>query len=156
MKPDYDIEANRLAKAVDIAIESFSLYPPKNFTKENLNHFINVYSGWKNSILNPEPKFRKITSLKYHIQDVFTYFQEGSGDAVEHFWKELAVQNLGYVREDKLRKIINRGIIKGRIEYDLVTDSIVSAQQVGRITEQEANQLSEMLGQFETKSKKKK
>jgi len=154
MKLDYDVESKRLARAVDIAIDSFCRYPPKDYTKENLDHTINVYSEWKNSILNPEPKFRKIASLKYHIQDVFTYFQEGSGEAVEQFWKEIAIENLGYVRVDRLGKIIDRGIIKGRIEYELVQDSLISAQQVGRITEKEAKQLSEMLGRFESKGRK--
>lgn len=156
MRQDYETEAIKLAKAVDIAIDSFTKYPPKDFTKENVDHFVNVYSEWKDSILNPEPKFRKIASLKYHIQDVFTYFQEGGGEAVEHFWRQLAKENLGYVREDKLRKIIDRGKIKGRIEYELVIDSLVVAEQDGRITTQEAKQLSEMIGEFETRGKKKK
>ena len=65
-------------------------------------------------------------------------------------------ENLGYVREDKLRKILDRGKIKGRIEYELVIDSIVVAEQEERITKQEATQLSEMIGEFETRRKNKK
>ncbi|EMS32935.1 hypothetical protein C943_00942 [Mariniradius saccharolyticus AK6] len=156
MKKDYDTEAIKLAKAVDIAIDSFTKFPPKDFTKENLDHVVKVYSEWKNSILNPEPKFRKIASLKYHIQDVFTYFQESGGEAVEYFWRLLDKENLGFTREDKLRKIIDRGKIKGLIEYDLVVDSIVAAEQEKRISRQEANQLSKMLGEFESRKQKKK
>lgn len=156
MRPDYDTEANKLAKAVDIAIDSFIKYPPQDFTKENVDHFVKTYSEWKESILNPEPKFRKIASLKYHIQDVFTYFQEASGQTVEYFWKQLDNENLGYVREDKLRKILSRGKIKGYNEYTLVVDSIVVAEQEKRITKQEAQQLAEMLGEFELRGKKKK
>jgi len=84
---------------------------------------------------------------------VFTYFQEAAGDAVEYFWRQLAQENLGYVREDKLRKILAREKIRGRIEYELVIDSLVAAQQGGRITEQEAKQLNEMIGKFETQAK---
>lgn len=156
MRQNYDTEAIKLAKAIDIAIDSFTKYPPKDFTKENLDHFVNVYSLWKESILNPEPKFRKIASLKYHLQDVFTYFQEGAGEAVEHFWKQLDKENLGYVREDKLRRVIDRGKIKGRIEYDLVVDSIVASEQVRRITLEETKLLSKMLSEFESQGRKKK
>jgi len=156
MKLDYDTEALKLAKAIDIAIYSFCKYPPEDFTNEHLDHFVNIYSGWKASILNPEPEFRKSTSLNYHIRNVLTIFQEGSGEAVEHFWQQLSKENLGYVREDKLRKIINRGKIRGRIEYELVVDSIIAAQQEKRITEAEVKKLSKMLGEFELRGKKKK
>jgi hypothetical protein len=154
MRQDYNTEALKIAKAIDIAIDAFTKYPPKDFTKENIDHVVNVHYEWKNSILNPEPKFRKIASLKYHIQDVFTYFQEGAGETVEYFWRQLAKENLGYAREDKLRKIIDRGKIKGRIEYGIVIDSIIAAEQEKRITKQEAKRLSEMLGEFESGRKK--
>lgn len=156
MRQDYNTEAIKLAKAVGIAIDSFIKYPPKEFTKENVDHVVKVYSDWKDSILNPEPKFRKIVSLKHHVQNVFTYFQESGGEAVEYFWKLLDKENLGYTRKDKLRKIIERGKIKGRTEYDLVVDCMVAAEQAKRITAQEANQLSEMLGKFESQTTKKK
>jgi hypothetical protein len=112
MKQDCDTEAKRLEMEVDIAIESFTQYPPKDFTKENLDQMIRIYAEWKYSILHPAPKFKKIASLKYHIQDVFTHFQEGTGATVEHFWAQLTQKNLGYTRENKLRKIITRGKIK--------------------------------------------
>lgn len=156
MRKDYDTEAIKLAKAVDIAIDSFIKFPPKDFTKENVDHFVNLYSKWKNSVINPEPKFRKIASLKFHIQDVFTYFQESDGEAVEHFWRQLGKENLGFTREDKLRKIIRRGKIMELIEYDLVVDSMSAAEQEKRITRQEAKLLSEMLGEFESRKQKKK
>lgn len=156
MRQDYDTEAIKLAKAVDNAIDSYSKYPPKGFTQENLDFVVNLHYEWKNSFLNPEPKFRKIASLNYDIQAVFTYFQEGAGEAVAYFWEQLTKENLGYVREDKLRKILDRGKIKGRIEYELAIDSIVAAEQVGKITKLEAIQLSEMIGGFETRRERKK
>ncbi|MBK6398413.1 MAG: hypothetical protein IPF75_09140 [Bacteroidetes bacterium] len=156
MRQNYETEAIKLAKAVDIAIDSYTKYPPKGFSQENLDHVVNLHYEWKNSILNPEPKFKKLASLKFEIQNVFTYFQEGTGDTVEYFWRQLSKENLGYVREDKLRKILDRGKIKGRIEYELVIDSIVVAEQEERITKQEATQLSEMIGEFETRRKNKK
>ena len=154
MRQDYETEAIKLAKAIDIAIDSFNKYPPKDSKKENLDHIISVYYEWKDSILNPEPKYKKIASLKYSVQDVFTYFQEALGETVEYFWRQIAKENLGYIREDKLRKILIRGKIKGRIEYELAIDSVVVAEQDGRITEQESKQLSKIIEEFEAREKK--
>jgi hypothetical protein len=154
MKPNYDIEAIKLSKAIDIAIDSYSKFPPKDFTQANIDHVVNLHHEWKNSVLNPEPQFRKIGSLKYQIENIFTFFQEGTGEAVEYFWRQLANEDLGYVRVDKLRKIIDRGKIKGRIEYEFVVDQIVAAEQCARITREESLKLSNMLGDFETGKKK--
>ena len=155
-KKDYQSESIRLSKVIDIAVSAFKKHRPKDFTKDNVDHCINVYEGFKNNALNPEPKFKKLASLKYIEQDTFTFFKEGNGETVEYFWQQIAKENLGYIREDKLRKIIERGKIKGRIEYELVIDSIVAAEQEERITKQEAKQLSEMIGEFESRGKKKK
>lgn len=84
---------------------------------------------------------------------MFTYFQEGNGETVEYFWQQLSKENLGYLREDKLLKIISRGKIKGRLEYDLVIDNLVAAQQDGRITEHEAKQLNKMIDVYESREK---
>lgn len=92
--------------------------------------------------------------MKYTIENVFTLFQEGVGEAVEFFWKQVGKEELGYVREDKLRKVIERGKIKGRLEFDYVTDTVIVAKQEGRITEAEASQLVSMLGDFESRKRK--
>ena len=152
-KKIYEDEAIKLSKAIDIAIEAFEKYPAEIFTEENLKHFINCYRERKDFALNPEPKFRKIASLKYLIDDVFIYFQESNGKDVEYFWKQIKEQNLDYVREDKLWKIIKRGKIKNRIEFEYVTDLIVAAEQEKRITQDEAKKLGEMIGEFELRKK---
>jgi hypothetical protein len=155
MNRNYETEAIKLAKAIDIAIDAFVKYPPKDFTEEHIDHVVSVHNEWKNAVLNPEPKFKKIASLKYDIQNVFTYFQESSGETVEYFWRQIKNESLDYVREDKLRKIIERGK-KGQIEFDLVTDSLVAAEQDGQITKEQAGQLSRMIGEFEKRGKSKK
>ena len=153
MRKDYDTEAMKLVKAVNTAIESFQKFPPSDLTNENVNQVISVYSEWRHSILNPEPAFKKIASLNHYVQQVFTYFNEGNGETVEYFWKQLKVEQLGYPREDQLRKAINRGKIKHRMEYDLVVDNLVIAEQEQRISQHEAEQLNEMLGAFRLRSK---
>ena len=119
-KRTYQDEALKLAQAIDIAIEAFKVECPKEFEKSHQEHFISCYTDWKEKCLNPEPQFKNLTSLKYSINDVFTYFQEGTGKTVEYFWKRIKEEGLEYERENKLEKILKRGIIKGRIEYDYV------------------------------------
>lgn len=137
-----------------MAIEAFRKYPPKGMNESHVLHLVQGYLEWKDLALNPAPEYRKLTSLKYLIQDVFTYFQEAAGEAVEYFWTQVTQEELGYVREDKLRKIIGRGKIKSRLEFDYVADMLVAATQEGRISEEEATQLSRMLGDFENRKRK--
>jgi hypothetical protein len=151
---DYTTEAAKLARAIDIAIESFRKYPPKDMNESHVLHFAQIYSEWKDSALNPAPVYRKLSSLKYIAQDIFTYFQEAAGETVEYFWTQVSQEKLDYVREDKLRKIIGRGKIKSRLEFDYVTDTLIAATQEGRISEEEATQFSVMLGDYENRKRK--
>lgn len=150
-KFNYNSEALRLAKAIDLAIDAFQKYSPQNWNTHQVAHFIQVYSEWKNLALNPAPQFKKAASLNQINRDVFTYFQEGSGDATDHFWSQISKENLGYIREDKLCKILRKSQLKGRAEYNYVTDILVAAEQENRISEQEVNKLKEMIGEFENR-----
>lgn len=145
----YNTEAVRLAKAIGIAIDAFETYCPENFKPHQQQHMIDTYKGWKESALQPEQRYRNLTSLKYDIENVFTYFQEGTGPTVEYFWKRISEEGLDYARENKLKKILQRGKIRGRIEYDYVTDMLVVAQQVGMINQEEAQQLNDYLAVWE-------
>jgi hypothetical protein len=154
IKKTYEEEAKKLAAAIDLAIEALEKHCPAGMEKIHQNHFISCYSNWKEDCLNPKPEFKKISSLKYTIQAVFTYFQEGTGETVEYFWKRIREEKFEYVRENKLEKILNRGKIRGRIEYEYVTDMIVVAEQIGLSTKSESKRLSKMLGEYETGKKK--
>ncbi|GAB3572091.1 hypothetical protein [Hymenobacter daeguensis] len=150
----YETEALRLARAIDLAIDSFKTHVPIDFDKAGIDHIIKVYSEWKTAILNPLPQYRKLASLKYKVADVFTFFQESSGETVDYFWKQIDKEGLGYLREDKLRRILDRGKIKGRIEYELAIDLIAVAEQEGRFTEEESGRLSTMIREFENRKKR--
>jgi hypothetical protein len=152
-RKDYVTEANRLAKAIDIAIESFRQYPLEGWSSASVEHVVNVYSEWKYSALNPAPEYRKVASLNLRIQGALTIFQEGTGQAVDYFWKRIAAEELSYERVDRLRKVLDRGKIKGHLEYEQVTDSFIAAQQEGRITAEEASGLAEMIGDFEKRNR---
>lgn len=153
-KKEYDVEASRLVKAIDLAIDAFKSFPPTVFSKEQIEHFANTYTEWKFSILNPASAFRNIRSLDYRVADVFTFFQESTGEAVEYFWGRVNADELGYLREDKLRKILNRGEIKGLIEYDYAVDLINTAEQEGRISTAESAKLNSMIGAFANRKRK--
>ena len=150
----YTQAAHNLAKASDIAIHSFKKYPPKNWDEKTLNHVLNCYSERKDNALNPGPKFRNLSSLKYINEEVFTCFQEGNGDFVEEFWREIKAQNLPYKRENKLAKILKRKKINNIHEFDFVIDVIVPYQQEGLINKEEVVLLNKWLGEFENRKKK--
>ena len=152
-KFDYNAEALRLAKAIDLAIEAFQKYSPQNWNTQQVMHFVKVYSEWKNSALNPAPQFKKAASLNYIIEDVFTYFQEGAGNNVEHFWAQITKENLGYIREDRLSKILSKNKLKNCVDYEYVIDVLVVAEQEGRIGEQQVKKLSEIIGEYENRKK---
>ncbi|MFB9865492.1 hypothetical protein [Rufibacter immobilis] len=150
----YTEEAEKLAKAIDIAIEAFENKILEHEMKQHLELTISCYKEWKEQSLNPEPQFRSLSSLKYLIEAVFTYFQEGTGPTVEFFWKKLDEEGLDFKRENKLEKILKRGKIRGRIEYDYVTDMIVIAEQAKLTTSEDSRKLSQMIGEFESRKKK--
>jgi hypothetical protein len=106
-KKEYATEANRLARAIDIAIESFRIYPLEGWSNKQIEHIVKVYSEWKYSALNPALEYKKIASLNYRVQEVLTIFQEGTGQAVDYFWKRIAAEELGYERVDRLRKVLD-------------------------------------------------
>jgi len=149
IRKNYNDEAIKLSKAIDIAIQAF-----EKFDLKDKEWFIKCYKEWKEGLFERDKFYKTMRSFKYDVENVFTFFQEGSGKEVEYFWKEIKIQNLDYQREDKLKKILGRGKIKGRVEFEYVIDIIVVAEQENRITEIEAKQLGKMLHEFEFKKKK--
>src|ERR1700741_941926 len=112
MKYDKDLELSNLRKAIDISIVSIKKFYPKNYSEVEYEKFVrqfeSVYLEYKNG-LNVSFTKKSIDSVK---NDILIYFQESSGPAIEYFWSELKKNNIGYVRENKLGKILKRGKIK--------------------------------------------
>jgi hypothetical protein len=152
----YTDAADLLSCAIDLAIESLSNYPPAGWHDSQIQHFINVYTQEKTDVLNPQAKFNNIKSLKYIEEVVFTYFQESSGAAVEHFWKQIRLQKLPYKRQNKMAKILKKHKITNQIEYDFVTDTMVCYLQDELISKAEALQFNNYLLAYEDKLSKKK
>lgn len=150
-KSNYEEQAQALSKAIDIAIESIKKFPPKEFDANHLNHFISSYLQFKKNVLEPEEKYKNSQSLSYIKNDVLTYFQEGTGNAVHYFWQQVNAQNLGFNRENKLAKILKRKKIKNQIEYDFVVDVLVPYQQESLISKSDVTELNQMIAEFEKK-----
>lgn len=146
---NYTEQAQNLAKAIDIAISVFQKHPPKGFEPQHIDHIINTYLEFRTGITNPKSEFINLKSLKFIINDVFTYFQESTGETVNVFWKKIKENNLPYKRENKLTKIIKRGKIKNQIEYDFVIDVLVPYQQEGIIDENDTHLIKTLLDNYE-------
>ncbi|WP_029272446.1 hypothetical protein [Flavobacterium sp. KJJ] len=150
----YQESSVNLSKAIDIAIDIIKKHPPIGWEEKTISHVVNLNLEIKEGILNPQPQFRNLKSLKYSIEIVFTKFQEMHGVFVEEFWKEIKRQNLPFKRENKMVKILKRKKIKDIHEYDFVIDVIVPYEQEGLITHDEVTLLNDLIIQFEAKQKK--
>ncbi|HRG38062.1 MAG TPA: hypothetical protein PK289_05990 [Bacteroidia bacterium] len=151
-KKDYNLEAQQLVRIIDIAVDCFTKMPPEGFEEATIKHLINTYLGWKDDALNPEPKFKNLKSLSYVKKNVMTYFQEGEGDEVELFWKEIQANKIDIKRTSvikKIKKILKRGKIKNDLEYDDVIDLYNS--YIESLTEEEGNKLNDLISDFEKK-----
>lgn len=147
------IEArDNLIKAIDLANEALLKYPngkeKQEFVYDGISYTV---LEWTIKWLNEEKKYETLQSLKYSIEDVFTYFQEAAGPDVDEFWRLIKEANLPYERENKLEKIMTRGRIRNDIEYDYVIDTIVPFQQEGILSNEDVKKLNEMIEKFERK-----
>ena len=149
----YQIEAEKLAMAIDVAIQAIQNSRDTRYSEEQIVVFTKYYLMYKDMALNPEKRYRTIRSLNQTVNDVLTKFQEDSGDDIEFFWREIKRLSLGYKRIDVLAKVLKKSKISNRYEYEVVTDTFVVALQERRITEQEAQKLGTLLTNYQNKRK---
>jgi hypothetical protein len=154
MDNKYAQKAGDLLKVIDIVIKVIKDFPPKDFNSTHIDSFVNGYLEFKKRIEDAEPQFKNLKSLSYVENDIFIYFQEGSGQAVTEFWTKIKEHTLPFKRVNKLVKILKRRKINNRIEYDYVTDVIVPFQQEKIINQEEIDLLANLLKDFETKNKR--
>lgn len=105
----------------------------------------------KKELLDPGSRFRTVLSLRQTETDFFIYWNEASGPDVEQFWIQLMAIGLPFKRKDVLGIILKRGRIRGRTEYDIVMDTIIPAEQTGRISTLEAALLAKYLAEYEAR-----
>jgi hypothetical protein len=148
-KLDYKIQAELLVKVIDIAIECFKNNPPVEFEESHINQFVNTYLDFKNKAINPEPRFNNIKSLNQIKNDVLIYFQEGTGNAVNAFWKKISLNNIDIKRTNKLEKILKRGKIKNQTEFDNVIDLYNSYIESNSISQEDILKINNLISEFE-------
>lgn len=152
-KPEYDKKLSDFCKAIDIAIEAFQKYPPELFEPKHVIIATNSLNMYKDAALSSKSK--SLRGLNQSINEVLSPLQEGNEKHVEYFWKKIEENNIPYVRENRLLKILTRKKINSAFEYDLVTDMMVPLYQLKKITEDEFNLLGKLLDDYETKKSKK-
>jgi hypothetical protein len=152
----YIEESTNLIKAIEIAIEVIKVNSPKGFTQLHIQLFLETYNRVKKQIIEADPKRQTLASLKYDINTVFTYFNEGVGETVNEFWKRIKESGLPFERENKLEKILSKKKIKNPQEYDYVIDTMLPFKQEGMISETDFELLNQLIGEYETKKGKKK
>lgn len=146
----YNQQAQQLAKAVEVAKEAYRTYPPNGLTGQALELMITLLEETKTQALNPEPEFKKISSLEYLTYDFLREFQEGSGETTTYFWKRIKEENLPYEQSNRLIQILKGKKIKSYSEYLYLTDTLAIALSNGLITEQEAYQLKVLAEAYQT------
>lgn len=148
-KIDYNSQSELIINIIDIAIDCFTKNPPKEFEENHIKQFVNTYIDYRNKAINPEPQFRNLKSLKYIKNDVLIYFQEGTGKAVDIFWKEINEKQFGLVRVNRFEKVLKRGKINNQIEYDMIIDLYNSYIETNMLSSTEINKLNDLISNFE-------
>ena len=149
MEDNYAQQATELSKAIDIAIEAYQKHRPTEFTDEHLELVITFFEETKEQALNPDPQFKKISSLDYLSVDFLREFQEVSGELVDYFWKRIEEDNLPYKQVNRLIQILSGGKIKSYAEYTYVTQSLSTALSNKQITSEEAQQLKVLTASYQ-------
>lgn len=147
----YQERAERLAKAVDIAVKIIN--ESDQLGDDFKTPMFSFCNQVKQMALNPEPQFKKVASIKYLENDFLTYWNESADKEVDKFWNELYKNGIDFKRKDTIQTVLKRGKIKDIHEYDNIVDNIVVAEQIGRINKEQAIELSQMIGDFENQNK---
>lgn len=94
---------------------------------------------------------RTLAQLRYLEENFLVFWNEGTDSETRPFWEQVQAQGLPYQRVDHLSKILTRGRIASRTEYEYAVDVIVLAQQDGSLTHTDAVRLAQMIGDYERK-----
>jgi hypothetical protein len=92
---------------------------------------------------------RTLSQLRHLEEDFLVYWNEASDSETRAFWEQVHAQGLPYQRVDHLGRILARGRIASRTEYEFAVDTIVLAEQDSRLTHEDAVRLSQMIGAYD-------
>ena len=120
-----------LMRAIQIGIGILEYVIQNNIIEEDLENDIfriEVYKKWLENV--KQAKITKV-ALKYYEDDFFIYYNEGSGEEVEMFWKRIQEEGLPFQRKDILGKILKKKKISKREDYDFAIDTMIPFFQEG-------------------------
>jgi hypothetical protein len=143
----YRQRAEQFAMAIDIAAELVADTPTAAISVEfgRMVKAMALGTGTGAALMTR----RTMAALHQLEEDFLTSWYEGSGPNADLFWQRIAEHDLPYARRDVLAGLIARGRIKTPYEHEVAVDSILVAQQEGRITEEQAEALGEMILRYE-------
>ncbi len=137
----YSERSARLCRAIDIAAGVI--------TEALLDHDMIEFGEELKQLANTPPQ--RVAGLRHLESAFFTYWNEAPGPHVDRFWKLVAAEGLPFTRRNVLSDVLTRGRINNAAEHEIVVDSLVGAEQEGRITAEQAARLSDLLGLYETR-----
>jgi hypothetical protein len=145
----YEKQAGKLSKAIEIAEQIIK--ESSDFNADWATQMLAFGAQVKRMALHPEPKFRRLTSLKYLESDFFTFWNESRGTDIDKFWDKVLKSDLGYVRKDAIQNALKRKKIKTMQELDFIVDNLVVYEQTGRLNREQVIELNKYIGEFEKK-----
>jgi len=146
----YSEKLSEFLQVIEIAKQI--LQQSKTVSDERKDLHIKHMEQMKQLAENPQKETANFRSLAYIEEAILTYWMEGYGTDFDAFWSEISTRGLGYKRKNILRDVLQRKRIKNDMELNIVIDSLIPAQQEGKITSDEALALSQYISDFEKKN----
>ena len=145
----YEARAEQLVQAIGISAEV--VRASKRISAKEKKLALEDLEETRLAVLHPAAAFRNLSSLRYQEQEILEPWDEESSEDADLFWQRSAAAGLAYTRRDTLREVLKRGRIANAAEYELVADLADMARETGKVTEAEAEKLSELIGAYESR-----
>jgi len=144
-----EIYRQNLIKAMQIGIKVYQNCIDNNSQArllKELEYEISLYEGWINDL--KQPNITKV-ALNYFENDFFTYYNEGSGEDVEMFWKAIKEEGLPFERKDIIGKILKKKKLSKHEDYEYIMDVIQSFYEEGKLTDEDVAKLNKFVSDYE-------
>jgi hypothetical protein len=137
--------ADSFLAAIEIALPLQVAREKGHHLRQTLNHLVQLVEFIGSGMAHT------LRELGYLEDSFLTYWNEGPDSETHAFWEQVRVQGLPYQRVGHLGKILARGRIASRTEYEFAVDSVVIAEQDGRLTPADATLLAQLIEAYETR-----
>lgn len=115
---------------------------------------INSYKSMISLVEHAEKGMATLRSLAQLENEFLTYWNEGVGEDVDLFWQRLEAAGINYKRNNLFDNVLKNKKIRNFSEYSTVIDGLVIAQQMGKITEEDAVNLNNYIAAYEKRSRR--